>query len=123
MSQSPMLRVVLPYTIFPLPTRIGRTMKPQADYALTCSLNFKADNEVPSGQGEFSLTVRLDDLSRQCALWSETYQRKLLIVNLRNVFEEITHQTWALAGVPQVPMESLPKGKMRWKFPDWQWPA
>ena len=123
MSQSPMLRVVLPYTIFPLPTHRGRTMKPQADYALTCSLNFKADNEVSSGQGEFSLTVRLDDLSRQSALWSETYQRKLLIVNLRNVFEEITHQTWALAGVPQVPMESLPKGKMRWKFPDWQWPA
>jgi len=122
MSQSQVLRVVLPYTIFPLPTHMGRTVKPLADYALTCSLNFKADNEALSGQGEFTLSVRLDDLSRQCALWTETYQRKFLIVNLRKVFEEITHQTWALVGVPQAPLESLPKGKMRWKFPDWQWP-
>ncbi len=122
-SQSPVLRVVLPYTIFPLPAHMGRTVRPQADYALTCSLDFKADNEAPSGQGEFSLAVRLDDLARQCALWTETYRQKFFIVNLRQVLEEITHQTWALVGVPQVPMESLPKGKMRWKFPDWQWPA
>lgn len=123
LSQSLALRVVLPYTIFPLPTRMGKTVKPQADYALTCSLKFKADNEVPTGQGDFTLTVRLDDLRRQCPLWTETYERKLLMVNLRQVFEEVTVQTWTLAGLPEAPLATLPKGKMRWKFPDWHWPA
>lgn len=118
LTLSPAVRVVVPYTTFPLPVNMGRVVKPAADYLLSCSLEFKADDESPAGKGRFTLIASLDDVAQQRVVWTKSYERPFLITQLRKALEEITVQTWTLVGAPGVHLDTLPKGRLRWKFPD-----
>ncbi len=118
LSQSPAVRVVVPYTMFPLPMKMGRVVRPAAEYLLSCSLAFQADDESPSGKGRFTLIASLDDVAQQRVVWTKSYQRTFTITQLRKALEEITVQTWTLVGAPGLPIDTPPKGRLRWKFPD-----
>ncbi len=118
LTQSPAVRVVVPYTMFPLPVKMGRVVRPAADYLLSCSLEFQADDESPAGKGRFTLIVSLDDVAQQRVVWTKSYQRTFTITQIRKALEEITVQTWTLVGTPGLPIDTPPKGRLRWKFPD-----
>jgi TolB-like protein len=118
LSQSPAVRVVVPHTMFPLPVKMGRVVRPAAEYLLTCSLEFQADDESPAGKGRFTLIASLDDVTQQRVVWTKSYERPFTITQLRKALEEITVQTWTLVGAPGLPIDTPPKGRLRWKFPD-----
>ncbi len=118
LSQSHGLRVVVPFTVFPLPAKMGRVVRPAADHLLSCSLELQTDLENSQGKGWFTLIASLDDVAQQRVVWTRTYKRPFLITQIRKALEEVTLQTWALVGAPGAHLETLPKGKLRWKFPD-----
>ena len=118
LTQNPALRVVVPHTGFPLPKRMGKPVKVVTNYELDCGAEVRDTGKKPPYQYEFLFTARLTDVAGGRILWQWESDKLMTVNSLRNVLETITTETWQFVVAPNAPVEPLPKGKLRWKFPE-----
>jgi hypothetical protein len=119
LTQNAHLRVVVPHTLFPLPWRMGQSVKLTTDYELVCGVAMKDTGKKPPNQFEFHFTATLNEVAGQRTLWTwETGKKKASIKTLRGALETIATKTWEFVVAPHAPVAPLPKGKLRWQHPE-----
>ena len=118
LTQNPALRVVVPHTGFPLPKRMGKPVKVVTDYVLDCGAEVRDTGKKPPYQYEFLFTAKLEDVAGKRTLWTWESDKLMSVSSLRNVLETVTTEAWQFVVAPHTPIEPLPKGKLRWKFPE-----
>jgi hypothetical protein len=118
LTQNPALRVVVPHTGFPLPKRMGKPVKVVTDYELACGASVRDTGKQPPYKYEFLFTATLEDVAGKRILWKWESDKLMSVNSLRSVLETITTEAWQFVVAPHAPVEPLPKGKLRWKFPE-----
>jgi TolB-like protein len=113
----PAIRVVVPHTNFPLPKRMGTSVKANTDYQLACAAKVTDKGKKPPNQYHMYFTVSLADLNNKKTLWTKEYAGNMSVRFMRNVLEDITWHAWTFIVAPHVPVNRPARGKLRWKFP------
>jgi TolB-like protein len=117
LTQNAHLRIVVPHTFFPMPWRIGQSVKLTTDYELVCGVAMKATGKKPH-QYEFQLTATLNEVAGKRTLWSLETDKRASINTMRGALETIATKTWEFVVAPHAPVAPLPKGKLRWQYPE-----
>jgi TolB-like protein len=113
----PAIRVVVPHTSFPLPERMGTSVKANTDYQLACAAKVTDKGKKPPNQYHMYFTVSLADLNNKKTLWAKEYAGNMSVRFMRNVLEDITWHAWTFIVDPHTPVNRPARGKLRWKFP------
>jgi TolB-like protein len=116
LTQNAALRVVIPYTMYPVHWRMGTSVKLSTDYALICGLAITDATTSSVPKHHLRFTAQLKEVALQRELWSREYAVKITLRSLRNVLEDVTWQVWNFVVAPHAPVARPPKGKMRWQF-------
>jgi TolB-like protein len=117
LTEHPAIRVVVPHTNFPLPKRMGTSVKANTDYQLACAAKVTDKGKKPPNQYHMYFTVHLADLNNKQAIWTKEYSGNMSIHFMRKVLEDITWHAWTFIVAPHAPVNRPARGKLRWKFP------